>query len=405
MKDGVLDNATVAQMLDDDALEQRGRHAGVPDALGIHDDDRSTGADAEAGRFAAFDATRAEEEPFALQQGGQQPVQLASPMIGRAVPADADENVPGIRVHGGRHDVNSRRPPALQDVKRPLNSNGRDRCAANEGFHRQFPSMQTITVNGVTALHAAAARRTGPAVVFVHGIFVDGRIWAAWLEHFAERGFDAYAVHLRGRAGSRPGTDVGRASMNDFTDDVREILRHTGARVIVGHSMGGLIAQKLAAMGEVDATVLITPAPPRGISVVTPQLALVQIRYLPAILRGKVLHPGREDLRKMVMNRVPAAMQDDLLDRMLPDSGLASREMSIGGVPVDAARVRCPLLVIAGEDDLFIPPRIVERVAKRYGTSVLLAEHHGHMLVVEPGWEQIATRVERWILESSPARV
>lgn len=259
--------------------------------------------------------------------------------------------------------------------------------------------MKTISVNGVTALHAAPARKTGPSIVLVHGIFVDGSIWTDWLEYFAARGFDAYAVHLRGRAGSRPGTDVGRASIDDFIDDVRTVMKQVGARVIIGHSMGGLIAQQLAARGDVDAAVLITPAPPRGISVVTPRLAMKQLKYLPTLLRSKVLHPGREDLRELVMNRLPGEMQDDVLDRMLPDSGRASRDMSITGVPVDAARVRCPLLVIASQDDLFIPPRIVERIAKRYGTNVVTAERHGHLVVIEPGWESIADRVQHWIRE------
>lgn len=260
---------------------------------------------------------------------------------------------------------------------------------------------RTISINGVTALHAAPANQTGPAVVFVHGIFVDGSIWSAWLEHFAAHGFAAYAVHLRGRAGSMPGIDVGRASMDDFTDDVRTVMQAVGARIVIGHSMGGLIAQRLAARGEADAAVLITPAPPRGISVVTPKLALIQLRYLPAILRAKALHPGREDLRKMVMNRLPAAMQDEVLDRMLPDSGLASREMSVTGVPVDAARVRCPMLIVASGDDLFIPPHIVRRIAKRYGVDVITAEQHGHLVVIEPGWEQLAGLIEAWILEQS----
>jgi hypothetical protein len=65
-------------VLDHDALEERGGHAGVPDALGIYDDDRSTGAHAEARRLSALDARRPEEEPFALEQPRQQRVERSS---------------------------------------------------------------------------------------------------------------------------------------------------------------------------------------------------------------------------------------------------------------------------------------------------------------------------------------
>jgi len=260
--------------------------------------------------------------------------------------------------------------------------------------------MQTIQIGDLTALHAApsGAARPNP-VLFVHGYFVDGSIWNDWLEFFAERGVNAYAVHLRGRAGSKPNANLGRASIDDFADDASTVARHIGAKAIVGHSMGGLVAQKVAERGDVDAAVLITPAPPRGISVLSPAVALRQIRYLPWILGSRVVHPGREDLRALVMNRVPREEQERLLDRMLPDSGRAGRDMSVVGVPVDASCVRCPLLVVAAEDDRFIPARIVARIARRYNATLVTAERHGHMVVLEPDWQSLADRVERWIRE------
>ena len=260
--------------------------------------------------------------------------------------------------------------------------------------------MQTIHIGDLTALHAPphGSARSRP-VLFIHGYFVDGSVWKDWLDFFAERGVNAYAVHLRGRWGSKPGTNLGRTSIDDFADDAAAAARQIGARVIVGHSMGGLVAQKVAERGDVDAAVLITPAPPRGISVLSPAVALRQIRYLPWILGARVVHPGREDLRALVMNRVPPQQQDELLDRMLPDSGRAGRDMSVTGVPVDARRVRCPLLVIAAEDDRFIPAPIVARIAKRYDAPLVTVEDHGHMVIVEPDWQVLADRVERWIRE------
>ena len=64
----LLDDSTVAQMLDDDALQEIGSNASVPDPLRIHGDDRSARADAEAWRLAALHPARAEEQPFPLKQ-------------------------------------------------------------------------------------------------------------------------------------------------------------------------------------------------------------------------------------------------------------------------------------------------------------------------------------------------
>jgi pimeloyl-ACP methyl ester carboxylesterase len=129
----------------------------------------------------------------------------------------------------------------------------------------------------------------------------------------------------------------------------------------------------------------------------SPRLAIKQLKYLPAIFGSRPVVPAREDLREIVLNRVPAELQDAMLDDLVPDSGRAGKEMSINGVPVDRDRVRCPMLVIGSRDDRFIPVKIAERVARRYGAPFRILEGHGHMSIVEPGWETLADSIEQWI--------
>jgi pimeloyl-ACP methyl ester carboxylesterase len=257
--------------------------------------------------------------------------------------------------------------------------------------------IETIRVSDLTVLRALPTHVTRPPVLFVHGYFADATVFNEWLTFFAKRGVPAYAVHLRGRADSRTGTHLGRASIQDFVEDAARVARDLDRPAVVGHSMGGLIAQRLAERGEVKAAVLITPAPPRGITVMSAQLARKQLKYLPAIVRSRAVRPAREDLRELVLNRVPPALQEVVLDAFVPDSGRAARDMSIMGVPVDVERVRCPLLVIVAADDRFIPRAIGERIAKRYGASLEVFEGHGHMIVIEPGWQDVADVADRWI--------
>lgn len=93
MKHRILDHATVAQMFNDDPLEQGRSHAGVPYALRVDDDDRTACTDAKAGCFAALYAPRAEQQTFALEQRREQPVQLSTRLIRRTKAADTHENV------------------------------------------------------------------------------------------------------------------------------------------------------------------------------------------------------------------------------------------------------------------------------------------------------------------------
>lgn len=251
----------------------------------------------------------------------------------------------------------------------------------------------------LTLLESRAPQPRYPGVLFVHGYLADAREFEHWLPLFADRGFPSWAVHLRGRAGSEPAEPLGRIGMADFVEDARTAAQSVGARFVVGHSMGGLIAQCLAAEGSVDAAVLISPAPPRGISVLSAELVAAQLKYLPSLLMSRVVNPGRRDLRKLVMNCVPAGEQDTLLDAMRPDSGRAGREMSLLGVPVDADRVRCPLLVLAGQDDRFIPCRVAKRIAERYGVTAEILPRHGHMIPFEPGWSEVANYVADWLAQ------
>lgn len=258
-------------------------------------------------------------------------------------------------------------------------------------------TLTSIRCGRLSLLQSRAPRPRYPAVLFVHGYLAEAREFEHWLPLFAERGFPAYAVNLRGRAGSEPSDRLGHVSMADFVDDARTALGAVDARFVVGHSMGGLIAQCLAASQDVDAAVLLSPAPPRGISVLSAELVAAQVGYLPALLCSRVVRPARRHLRKLVMNRVPRAEQDTLLDAMHPDSGRAGREMSLLGVPVDPDSVRCPLLVLAGQDDRFIPCRVAEKIAARYGVEPEILPHHGHMIPFEPGWDGIANHVADWL--------
>ena len=257
--------------------------------------------------------------------------------------------------------------------------------------------LETIRMGDLTVMHARPAVATGPPVLFVHGIFVDAREWSEWLPFFAARGLPAYAVNLRGRAGSRPDTRLGEVSVADYAADASEVARVLGNPAVVGHSMGGLIAQLLAARNMVRSAVLITPAPPRGILLFTPRLAYKQLKYLHRVLTNRVIDPNREDLRELAMNCAPAGLQQRAMSELVPDSGRAGREISLTGVPVDRKSVRCPMLVIGAEEDHFVPARVVAQIAKRYDAPLRLLAGHGHVVTMEPGWESLAGDVAGWI--------
>ena len=78
MKNGLLDDAAVPEVLHHDALEKCRGHPGVPDRIRIDDDDGATGANPKARGLAALDPIRSEEQPFAVEQIRQQRIQFSA---------------------------------------------------------------------------------------------------------------------------------------------------------------------------------------------------------------------------------------------------------------------------------------------------------------------------------------
>jgi pimeloyl-ACP methyl ester carboxylesterase len=175
--------------------------------------------------------------------------------------------------------------------------------------------------------------------------------------------------------------------------------------VLLGHSMGAVLAQQLAAEGLARALILVSPAPRSGI---LPQTDTE--KKLGQDLMGlgpfwkTVINPDFDLAKIYTLNRVPEAEQRAVFDKFGPESGLAFFEMffwmfdQTGATVVDTAAVRCPVLCVAGADDALISLKTARATAEGYpGATFWELAGHGHMLVLEPGAEAIARRIADWI--------
>ena len=114
------------------------------------------------------------------------------------------------------------------------------------------------TASGLLARAALPQSPRREPLLLIHGIAGGAWYWEHYLRYFAERGWPTYAVELRGRAGSRPAAEPGRVSLAEYVDDAREMAAALGRPAVIGHSMGGLLAQMLAEADLVAATVLLS---------------------------------------------------------------------------------------------------------------------------------------------------
>lgn len=258
---------------------------------------------------------------------------------------------------------------------------------------------EPLEVAGLTGLRAEPEGEARPhPILFLHGMWEGAWFWEGWLDVFARRGWRGRAIDLRGHGDSKPVADLGKVRFAEYLEDALGAAREIGNPVLVGHSMGGLLVQKMAEMLDPPAAVAVTPAAPRGIfALSTWTITKMAGRHLHEILFGKVLAPPFEEMQQLLFNRLPPERQREVFESQHPESGRQTFDVAVVGVKVDAARVTAPLLVVGAEDDRITPTKTVRKIAAKYGAEYREYPGHAHMITVEPGWETVAGETAEWI--------
>ncbi len=253
-------------------------------------------------------------------------------------------------------------------------------------------------------------------VVFIHGAWLHALSWEAWAERFASRGFLALTPGWPGEAATAHDTrrfpgPLASLDLDALTDHYTAIARSLDAPpVIIGHSVGGLVAQRLVAAGVGRAAVAVAPAPINQVPLPGPPATL----YTSG--RGEGADPlvalSPEQFHQVLANTVTAQESDRLFERYaVPAPRRLLTDLGCDGaahsplVAVDTARVsRGPLLLISGQEDLLVPDSVTRAVYKQYGDSTAVTDlkqfaDRAHSLVVDGGWRYVADYVLGWLEE------
>ncbi|MDQ7821242.1 MAG: alpha/beta hydrolase [Candidatus Eremiobacteraeota bacterium] len=253
---------------------------------------------------------------------------------------------------------------------------------------------------------------TMPVLFMIHGMWGAGWHWDRYREVFQARGFSCETPTLRYHDRDPhgiPDERLGTTSLLDYAADLEEQIRRLGeAPVIIGHSMGGLLAQILASRGLGRALVLLTPAPPSGILVFSPQVAasFSSIFTKWGFWRKPVRQTFAEAARS-IMGRLTPEEQQEGYGRFGYESGRAVFEIGLWYLDrkrassVDETKVKCPVFIVGCLEDRITPASMVRKIAGKYGELATYREfpHNAHWVLGEPGWEVIAAAVADWIEE------
>jgi pimeloyl-ACP methyl ester carboxylesterase len=230
-----------------------------------------------------------------------------------------------------------------------------------------------------------------PPLLFVHGLGHAAWAFANWLDAAVAAGHPAYSMSLRGHGGSE-GT-LRTSTLGDYvTDVVRTAAGLPERPVLVGHSMGGLVAQMAMARYPFRAGVLVSPVPshPAVGSLVTvarqhPSDALRMVALMTLPMRPSYLFHGLEP-----------EVARGYSDRMGPESPLAQYQLLLHRPP-KAPLNEAPVLVLAAPEDMLVPVGDIRRTARRLGARIEEFPGMGHDLMLDAGWRRPFEVMERWL--------
>ena len=267
----------------------------------------------------------------------------------------------------------------------------------------------TLTDTELTEVARANASGRTP-VVFVHGLWLLSSSWQPWRELFETEGYTTLAPTWPDdpatveEAKANPDAFAGKM-VKQVTDHYAEAIgRLTQSPVVIGHSFGGLIAQKLAGDGLNAVTVGIDPAQFRGVTAL-PVSALKS--GAPALLKFNHTKHGvtltYDQFAYGWSNALPEEEGKALYEKFhVPASGVPIFQAATANFnPFAETKVdtenheRGPLLLIAGAEDHTVPVSVVEneyKIQKKNpnDTELAIIPGRGHSLVIDSGWREVA---------------
>lgn len=237
-----------------------------------------------------------------------------------------------------------------------------------------------------------------PPILFLHGVFGTPSLLQPWVRALEAAGYRVHTPALPGREPTDDAvlTHTGIDDLYQVALDAYDALGEPA--IVVGHSMGGLLAQKVAAARAPLAAVLLAPVPP-GVLWPQPRPLPHLFAVLPRVLAGKPFLPSARTMRQVPLSTLPPAEQDALIPRLVRDSGRVFREMSMGvaATRVDPARVTCQVLCVSAGSDENVASWISRRIAKRYRAD---HQHHPgapHWIIAESLLDDVAPPVLQWL--------
>lgn len=248
------------------------------------------------------------------------------------------------------------------------------------------------------------------SIVLIHGLFVNNTSWSEWKSYFENLGYTVYTPANPGHEGNPTNLrnsihpDLTKTGFKDVVMNIVKLIDTLPEKpIVVGHSLAGLVVQKLIEMDKAVAGISIDGAPPKNVFAPFATIKVV----LPVVNFFKGSSPfmgSREWYHNAFFNNYSKAESDKLYDQIaVPESRKIARDTLLTSFAnVDFNKAHAPLLFIGGDKDNIFHSTFTKKIAGKYSDKNSVVDFkefkdRSHFLAGEKGWQEVAGYVNDWI--------
>jgi pimeloyl-ACP methyl ester carboxylesterase len=246
-------------------------------------------------------------------------------------------------------------------------------------------------------------RQHNTPLLFLHGMWHGAWCWAWWQELFAEWGWESHAFSLPGHGRSPEQRLVTACTLDYYASFLRaEIERFDHLPVLIGHSMGGAIAQWYLkyVRNDLPGVILVASWPAHNALVDgLRQFMKVDPWGMVLAFQARNANPyirSPQIAAKKLISQGALLTASELHAKLGPES-LAVIWQHNPPMWTPAPIVQAPTLCLAGQIDTVLSIRAVQQTAEHYGADFLLVEQAAHNLMMERNYDKTARRIHEWL--------
>ena len=256
----------------------------------------------------------------------------------------------------------------------------------------------------------AKADKASKNIVFIHGMFMNPKSWDGWIKYYESKGYKchapAYPFHDGNPSDLRKIINPGLGTLR-FEQVVSSLALYMDTLpekpILIGHSMGGLVVQKLIEMDKGTAGICIDSAPPQGITSFSWSFLKANLPTINPFEGDKPCLPDVAWFQYAFCNTMTMAQTSVEYEKyVVPESRNIPRSSTTIEGKIDFKKPHAPLLFISGEKDNIIPAALNVKNYKAYtdkASKIDFKKFAGrtHYICGQENWEEVAAYISEWI--------